>query len=82
VPRRVGRDMYSSRQSQESKVPENKDRLHFRRALAIRARVTGAASITGQRLTDFAISALSERADKMLERHDTLLFDARLIASR
>lgn len=45
---------------------ENKNRMPFRRAPAIKARVTGAASITGQRLTDFAISALSERADKIL----------------
>lgn len=50
--------------------------MHFRRAPAIKARVTGAASITGQLLTDFAISAPNERADKILERHDTVLLDA------
>ena len=38
----------------------NKDRMHFRLAPDIKARVARAASITGQGLTDFAISALSE----------------------
>ncbi|HLA10348.1 MAG TPA: DUF1778 domain-containing protein [Pyrinomonadaceae bacterium] len=53
----------------------NKDRMHFRLAPDIKARVVRAASITGQGLTDFAISALSERADEILERHDTVLLD-------
>ena len=54
----------------------NKDRMHFRLAPDIKARVARAASITGQGLTDFAISALSERANEILERHDTVLLDA------
>lgn len=54
----------------------SKDRMHFRLAPDIKARVARAASITGQGLTDFAISALSERADEILERHDTVSLDA------
>jgi uncharacterized protein (DUF1778 family) len=53
-----------------------KDRMHFRLVPDIKARVARAAFITGQGLTDFAISALSERADEILERHDTVLLDA------
>ena len=54
----------------------NKDRMHFRLAPDIKARVARDASITGQGLPDFAISALSERADEILERHNTVLLDA------
>lgn len=53
----------------------NKDRMHFRLAPDIKARVVRAASITGQGLTDFAISALSQRADEILQRHDTVSLD-------
>lgn len=35
--------------------------------------VKRAAAITGQGLTDFAVSALSEKADQVLARHDTIL---------
>ena len=51
--------------------------MHFRLAPEIKARVARAASISGQGLTDFAISALSQRADEVLERHDTVLLDAK-----
>jgi uncharacterized protein (DUF1778 family) len=50
--------------------------MHFRLAPDIKARVDRAASITGQGQIDFAIPALSERADKILERHDTVLLDS------
>lgn len=53
----------------------NKDRMHFRLDPDIKARVVRAASIAGQGLTDFAISALRERADEILVRHDTVLLD-------
>jgi hypothetical protein len=33
--------------------------------------------ITGQGLTDFAITALTKRADGILERHDTAFLDAK-----
>ncbi len=54
----------------------NKDRMHFRLAPDIKARVARAASIAGQGLTDFAISALTQRADEILERHHHVSLDA------
>ncbi len=50
-----------------------KDRMHFRLDSKIKARVVRAAAITGQGLTDFAVSTLSEKADQILERHDTVV---------
>lgn len=49
--------------------------MHFRLAPEIKERVTRAAAITGQGLTDFAVSALSERAEEILERHETVLLN-------
>jgi uncharacterized protein (DUF1778 family) len=51
----------------------DKDRMNFRLDPKIKARVARAASVTGQGLTDFAVSALSEKADQVLARHDTIL---------
>ena len=51
----------------------NKDRMHFRLDPAIKQRVARAAAITGQGLTDFAVAALSERADEILERHESVV---------
>lgn len=50
-----------------------KDRMHFRLDPKIKARVVRAAAITGQGLTDFAVSTLSEKADQILERHDNVV---------
>lgn len=50
-----------------------KDRMHFRLDPKIKGRVARAAAITGQGLTDFAVSTLSEKADEILARHDTIL---------
>lgn len=50
-----------------------KDRMHFRLDPKIKARVARAAAITGQGLTDFAVSTLSEKADQILAHHDTVL---------
>jgi uncharacterized protein (DUF1778 family) len=50
-----------------------KDRMHFRVDPKIKARVVRAAAITGQGLTDFAVSTLSEKADQILEHHDNLV---------
>ncbi|MEK6284998.1 MAG: DUF1778 domain-containing protein [Acidobacteriota bacterium] len=50
-----------------------KDRMHFRLDPKIKARVVRAAAITGQGLTDFAVSTLSEKADQILERHDAIV---------
>ena len=53
----------------------DKDRMHFRLAPEIKERVVRAAAITGQGLTDFAVSALKEVADEILERHDSVLLN-------
>ncbi|HKA18423.1 MAG TPA: DUF1778 domain-containing protein [Blastocatellia bacterium] len=51
------------------------DRMNFRLDPEIKERVARAAAITGQGLTDFAVSTLSEKADEIIARHDTLLLD-------
>jgi len=56
------------------KTPD-KDRMHFRLAPEIKERVARAAAITGQGLTDFAVSALKEMADEILERHESVLLN-------
>src|SRR5256885_8467332 len=57
------------------KKTSSKDRMHFRLAPEIKDRVTRAAAIAGQGLTDFAVSALSERANEILERHESVLLN-------
>jgi uncharacterized protein (DUF1778 family) len=49
--------------------------MHFRLDPRIKERVSRAAAITGQGLTDFAVSALSERADEVLERYESVLLN-------
>jgi uncharacterized protein (DUF1778 family) len=49
------------------------DRMHFRLDPKIKARVARAAAITGQGLTDFAVSTLSEKAEQILAQHNTIL---------
>src|SRR5437588_11298018 len=51
----------------------NKDRMNFRLGPEMKERVARAAAITGQELTDFAVSTLSDQADESLERHERLL---------
>jgi uncharacterized protein (DUF1778 family) len=51
----------------------DKGRIHFRLNPKIKARVARAAAITGQGLTGLAVSTLSEKADQILARHDTIL---------
>ena len=51
----------------------DKDRMHFRLDPKIKARVARAAAITGQGLTNFAVSTLSEKADEILQRHDSIV---------
>jgi len=49
-----------------------KARMNFRLAPEIKERVALAASITGQEMTDFAVAAISERADEIISRHTTI----------
>jgi len=58
--------------AKKSRIP-NKDRMNFRLDPEIKVRVARAAAITGQGLTDFAVSVLSEKADEIIERHDNIL---------
>jgi uncharacterized protein (DUF1778 family) len=53
----------------------NKDRMNFRISPEIKARVVRAAAITGQELTDFAVSTLNDKASAVLDRHDTIALD-------
>lgn len=57
------------------KKPEasDEDRLHLHLDPKIKARIARAAAITGEGLTDFAVSTLSEKADQGIARHDTIL---------
>lgn len=54
----------------------SKDRMNFRLAPEVKARVARAAAITGQGLTDFAAAALSEKADEVLARHTSIVLNA------
>jgi uncharacterized protein (DUF1778 family) len=58
---------------QKKVATRNKDRMNFRLDPEIKERVARAAAIMGQELTDFAVSALSERTDESLARHESLL---------
>lgn len=48
-------------------------RMNIRLAPTIKERVARAAALSGQDLTEFAVSTLSEKADLIIERHDHLL---------
>ena len=49
-----------------------KDRLNFRLDPEIKARVVRAAALTGQGVTDFAVSTLDEKAGEIIERYASL----------
>ena len=66
-------DMRMAVTKQEKIATRNKDRMNFRLDPEIKERVARAAAIMGQELTDFAVSALSEKADEVLGRHESLL---------
>ena len=51
-------------------------RMNFRINAEIKARVARAAAITGQGLTDFAVSTLNEKATAIIERYDTINLDS------
>ena len=57
------------------KVPES--RLNFRLAPQIKERVARAAALTGRDLTEFAIAALNEKADEVIERYDHVLLESK-----
>lgn len=63
-------------ESMTNQNPEQ-SRMNIRLATSVKERVARAASLTGQDLTEFAVSTLSEKADLVIERHDHLLFGSK-----
>jgi len=65
----------------ENKMSTNKtknqtievDRMNFRLSTEIKAKIIKAAAITGQQLTDFAVSTLNEKANEILEQHNNIV---------
>ena len=47
-------------------------RMNFRLASDVKARIARAAALTGQDLTEFAVAALSEKADETIEKHESV----------
>lgn len=52
-------------------------RLNFRLPPEIKERIENAALISGVTVTDFAITALAERSEKVLEKHQTRILSNR-----
>ena len=48
-------------------------RLNVRLSPTIKERITKAAALSGQDLTEFAVATLSEKANLIIEQHDNLL---------
>ena len=55
------------------KSSREESRMNFRLSSDIKQRVARAAALAGQDLTEFAVSALSEKADVIIERYDQML---------
>lgn len=51
-------------------------RMNFRLAPAIKERITRAAALSEQDLIEFAVTALSEKAEQIIERHDQILLSS------
>lgn len=49
------------------------NRMNFRLSPEIKAKIVRAAAITGQQLTDFAVSTLNEKANEILEQHNNIV---------
>jgi len=62
--------------------PRNKNhqspsRMNFRLAPEVKARVARAAALAGQDLTEFAVAALSEKADETIEKQESVFLSRR-----
>lgn len=55
-----------------NKNQQNPSRMNFRLASEVKARVARAAALAGQDLTEFAVTALSEKADETIEKHESV----------
>ncbi len=47
-------------------------RMNFRLSPEVKARIVRAAALAGQDLTEFAVAALSEKADETIEKHESV----------
>ena len=56
-----------------STITEHDARLNFRLSREIKNRVERAAAVSGQSVSDFAVSALARTADDILERYQTIV---------
>lgn len=63
--------------SVEKENPSSSSRLNFRLPSEIKERVENAALVSGVTVTDFAITALANTAEEILERHQ-----ARILSNR
>ena len=59
--------------TETGKLSREESRMNFRLSSDIKRRIARAAALTGQDLTEFAVAALSEKADVIIERHDQML---------
>lgn len=52
------------------------DRMNFRLSPEIKTKIVRAAAITGQQLTDFAVSTLNEKASQILEQYNNITLNS------
>lgn len=64
-----------SKTKKSSPVAEH-SRMNFRLASNVKERIARAAALSGQDLTEFAVTTLSEKADQIIERHDQILLSS------
>lgn len=64
---KVGKNLKSRNKNQQSP-----SRMNFRLASEVKTRVARAAALAGQDLTEFAVTALSEKADETIEKHESV----------
>ena len=56
-----------------STITEHDARLNFRLSREIKNRVERAAAVSGQSVSDFAVSTLARTAEDILQRHNTIV---------
>jgi uncharacterized protein (DUF1778 family) len=59
-----------------SHTGNEQSRLNVRLSTAIKERISRAAALTGRDLTEFAVAALNEKADEVIDRHENVLMDS------
>ncbi len=70
-------DNRNSRTIATANTSREESRMNFRLASEVKERVARAAALTGQDLTEFAVTALSEKADTVISRHDQILLGSK-----